>query len=229
MSHSARVSRLLLVLTIGVLFCLAASAALAADPLVQVMQGTVITAGGGEFEIDVLNGSLPHVNSAQTGSYPPTDTGSFRTFCIQLDQNVNYFQQYYAKVSDTTDTGDALNPGVALLFHLWNRPGGLGGYNYGAGRDAAATELQDVLWSVQFGTVLASPTVRQQAWLAIASTAVGTGNVKVLQLRGPVPPGTGRAQDMLIEVDGSKVPEPGTLALLAIGGLPVLPFLRRRR
>lgn len=182
---------------------------------------------GGEFQVRITGGALTHVNSTQTeGQYTP----GFRTFCIQTGQTFTPGKEYSAVVSSLTNHTAPylpLNKGAAYLFHLWNKGNmNVGGqaydYTEGAGRSASAGHLQRVLWKLQYGTgTMSGP--EETAWYAAGAGFAGdVGTVAILNLHAL--DGSGDYQDQLIET-----PEPTSLALLALGGLPVLPILRRRR
>jgi len=226
-------SRIFIALIVAATLCVGASAVRAASPTVRVYQdlGQYSSGSGGEFNVAITAGPLSHANSARTeGSRSP----GFQTFCIQKSQYFIPGNQYTAKVSEYTNhtTHDLLKAEVAYLFHWWNT-GTMSGYDYtyGAGRTQSAGHLQNVLWALQYGGSVAAGT--EYDWWKKAKDDVanglwsGRGAVRVLQLTGdPTWPGTvnGDYQDQLIET-----PEPASLALLAIGALPVLPVIRRRR
>lgn len=203
---------------------------------------------GGEFEARIIQwqDSTP-VTSVKTyyqnhgGSYGPTQ---FATFCLQTNQVFYPGSQYYVDIADATDHKAAdikpLAESVKRLFHRWNAHQ-LDGYDYDdlgtsvQSRRNSAQKLQNLIWYLQSGGAVGSynagdATVRD--WYTDATTLAGqTGStrVRVMRLYSGWPPrddGTMDGQDQLIEV---ATPEPTTVALLAIGALPVLPLIRRRR
>jgi len=191
---------------------------------------------GGEFDVWGFNG----LHSTSTASH--NGQPGFRSFCLQIHQDVYEGQPYNLVLATETDHGEhvQLAPQVAYLFHQFNA-GALNQYDYTygtAGRRASATDLQAVIWYFQaqlgmtdgYGVVgysWATMSQRARDWATEANTAVDgawghtLGGVKVMQLFAQN--GTD-GQDLITET-----PEPASLALLAIGALPVLPIVRRRR
>jgi len=242
MSSTAR--RTVLLLALVAVVCLGASLASAATPTVTIRQVFDTSVPGGEFDLQVRSGSLGFVASPQTRSdYAP----GFRTFCVQTSQDFNSGATYEAVVSTHTDhtvtDQHPLDPRVAYLFHQWNKGDMvLGSYAYDyarntLGRRASGGHLQSVIWALQNGAAAPSDPI-ENAWYTAAHVAVngdaghgiapiwsGLGSVRVLNLESYDKNGNSLDwQDQLIET-----PEPATLALLAIGALPVLPIARRRR
>jgi len=238
----------LVVLVVAV--CAAGSAAYAFDGAVQVYADSPWGAqnpynyGGGEFDVSVVSGNLHQFTSVAPG-HPGTD---FATFCAQEHQNIYPGGVYDVTLAMATDHGMAipLTAGVAQLFHLWNA-GALSGYDYAnatydagqpeftTGRRGTAYDLQQVFWQLMYEGAVANgqnwlgpaPSytgARNQAgWYQFAKTTTsweGAEGVRIAQLGSDT-----LNQDIFVET----TPEPASLALLAIGALPVLPILRRRR
>jgi len=237
MSTKARIATLLVLVAVSVL-CIGASVSWAdiTGDHIKLYEDTTrySSSSGGEFQVEITAGSLPYVTSPQTkGDF----ANGFRTFCIQKSQSFNPNREYSVKVRTVTNHGTnvPLAPEAAYLFHLFNSGQmNLNGYAYsytdGVGpgsRTESATHLQHVLWGFMAGDTVYGAwenAWRQQAIDDVASGKwKGLGAVRVLQLH-PLSGSVLDAQDQLIET-----PEPGTLALLAVGALPALPFMRRRK
>jgi len=241
MSSTARRTAILLVL--AAMLCAGASAAWAD---VKVWKSDATFGSGGEFTVQILPGdSLRAITSTKTAEQA-TDIAKghgpngFRTFCVQAGQNFVYGAPYTWQIATSTDHSlphYPLTPQVAYLFHRWNS-GVLSGYNYnpttpdGSGkvRSDYAGQLQTAIWALMnqpgHGTPAAGTQAR--AWYDEANSHADTSihSVRVLRLYGPngAGPLSDDHQDQLIET-----PEPASLALLAIGALPILPIVRRRR
>jgi len=197
---------------------------------------------GGEFDVHVVSwdGNAPYTTQVATynQNYNTGWDTQFSSFCIQSYQTYYPGRTYYVELADATDhtTEVPLENSVKYLFHAWNRHQ-LDGYNYddqktdAAGRMASANKLQRVLWKLQGCAAGAIDDDQAQGWydMALANASVGKAlDVKVMRLYSTWSAAQGfggDGQDELVEV----TPEPTTLALLAIGALPVLPIIRRRR
>jgi len=187
---------------------------------------------GGEFQLNlteaagspkIVRGVTPH-------------SGNWTTFCAQLAQNITYTTYDYTIALETDNAPPIdrhqLTQTAAWLYHQWNagvlgQGQGVNAYDYadGAGRVSSAADLMSLLWNQMGELPTLTLSSRQAKWLQDAQSAVQTpeglaaiSGVRILQANGS-------NQDLFAEV----TPEPGTLALLAIGGLPVLPMIRRRR
>jgi hypothetical protein len=204
-------------------------------------------AQGGEFKIVTHNVTLGSNTTDWDGYYQPVASKygysdaagfDFPTFCVQKGETFSPGTPYGVFLRDTTNLGVPLDPGAAALYAKWYKMQ-LNGYNYansGNGRYSDATYLQRLIWW-RMGQVGSPGMTRQQLglpadakydqWYGIATTSSGsTQGVKVMQLGV-----NGGNQDMLVLTMGNGtplIPEPGSLALLAIGALGVLPLLRRR-
>jgi len=201
---------------------------------------------GGEFDVTVSqwNYAYAYVHTAKR----PQANG-FATFCVQTEQDFapGLGSPHNVTISNHTNNGTnrPLQATTAYLYHQFNA-GTLSNYNWSAsgyiGDNNRTSDLMGLFWYLQHEPYYMDPaydtkialTAQQQAWKTEAETAISTGawkgmgGVRVMQLHGRNPDGSNgaAAQDLLVELN---TPEPTTLALLAIGGLPVLPLIRRRR
>jgi len=233
------------------MLCVAASVSWADNTVVLSQPAGASYGNGGEFDVDITGGTVDHVTSPNTKG-----DQDFRTFCVQGATGVQYFTPgatYMVDVATSTDhTSKApLKAEVAYLFHLWNTGSmDLNNYQYdyvsGSGRSESARNLQRAIWALQWGNVGLSngtssadttlSSAMELAWYHQAIDDVdhgvwtGLGNVGVMRLYNVS--GGADAQDQLVEGTHPvppTVPEPASLALLAVGALPVLPIIRRRR
>jgi len=208
---------------------------------------------GGEFNVKVQTGTTFYQDAkAYGGSY------DFSTFCIQQNQVFSPGSTYTVHADIQSDGGQdiPLTSGLAWLFHQWNS-GALDGYVYNradaAGRLSSAVDLQEVIWQLMYDECVRlgkswsyggrseipnydSSRVNQLNWYtwAKAPPAAWQGKVYGVRVMKMYDAAGAPAQDFLYDQTSGpnpspKVPEPASLALLAVGGLPVLPFLRRRR
>jgi len=194
-----------------------------------------------------------HNYDDEPGVYGPTQ---FSTFCVQTHVNFSPGTSYGAILADTTSLGNGLTHDTKALFRLWNTKAlsqtalGANGYEYDdsvtpatkAQRKADAQSLQALLWYTLgeggYAGIYNESNLHanQAAWLAAARAYNGDlTHVKVMQLgRWVGDTFVADSQNQLVDTTASssvigKVPEPTSLVLLAMGGLPVLPLLRRRR
>jgi hypothetical protein len=213
---------------LGMVGAMAASVAggtAAAGPIVVAGDQVVFadgpgTTGGGEFTVTV-NG-----------------TWSFVTFCLQRTEYIDFSHAFtvdgvnpYALTDPVVNGGDGfgrdpISEQTAYLYTMF-RDGTLTGYNYGgAGHVSSANDLQRAFWMFENElamdasnpfVILANAAVDSNAWN-------GLGNVRVMNLSR----GTGRdyreAQDQL-----TLVPEPASMALVALGMGAVAAHRRLRR
>lgn len=193
--------------------------------------------GGGEFYADV-------VPFGASGEF------DFITFCLQRNE---YFTpgatMYVGGIGESTVSGnDPISEETAYLYTQF-RGNTLANYDTStsASYKASATSLQLAFWFLEgevtrnaagafvdaYTNAVLGTNVGADAYIQLAQNTVagggwsGIGEVRVLNLFGSYKNGvfTGDKQDQLTLAD---VPEPGTLALLLVGGVIGLVRSRRR-
>jgi len=215
---------------------LAGATAALADGVVMFQQGPWQNGSGGEFQAIQVAGDVGLLAGAASGFQP---INTFQTFCIEIQENINYGVQYNAKLSTAARNGsygssggsDALDPRTAYLYTQF-RLGTLAGYNYNGTntqRKASADALQRAIWFIE------EPGAAQglnNSFVALANAANWTdiGNVRVLNLNVRNSDGSdgANAQDQLSLL---IVPTPTAAGagMLALAGLMGGAHIRRRR
>jgi hypothetical protein len=182
---------------------------------------------GGEF-------NLTHQN---LGFVPVGLTGSdvFESFCLEKTESIAFNFLFWANVTTAAVNGgngggnpDPLDPKTAYLYQQFIT-GVLVDYDYGVGdggtlRSRSADDLQSVIWFLEDEEAMSwtpGDGSRRDEWynLAVANAGDTIGNVRVINLFSDAQ-GTQPNQDQLV-----LTPEPGSLVLLALGGV----FAWRRR
>jgi hypothetical protein len=189
------------------------------------------TTNGGEFIVTV-NG-----------------TWTFNTFCLQRTEYIDFSSAFtvdavspYAVWDSPANGGDPnagvtnghdnLSPETAYLYSKFSA-GNLTGYNFGAGRDASANDLQNAIWMFEQEI----PMDGSNQFVSLANSVVGgggwsgLGNVRVLNLSLR---GVGSQDQLFIlpagvpdTTDSTPVPEPGTLLMVVTGAAGLI--ARRRK
>jgi len=201
---------------------------------------------GGEFRVQAIPGDgswyqKPSDQGAMMAAYrKPTGQGGrygdlamdFATFCAQRTVYWADGAGPYDVTLDTqTDQGVALTPGAEYLYDLWYN-GTLAQYGYNtADRDADARELQRLIWWYMGEMPIYAPAdpnhAHWQQWKNLGDNPQPVFGVKIMKCKYL----GAESQDLMVlgkTNGGYLVPEPGSLALLAIGALGMLPLLRRR-
>jgi hypothetical protein len=199
--------------------------------------GPYFSGSGGEFTLlpsDDL-GYLVNGYDASTRDY--VQTGTFQSFCLEKleyiskDSAYNAVINYKAINGGAGPQGDPISIGTAYLYHEF-QSGTLVGYDYGTGRIASASLLQNAFWALEeeqgfdAGNPFESMVIAQYGSFADAKAdnywqiPVGVLNLTI--------PGAGLAQDMLV-CSTAPVPEPVTLLLLGSGLLGLAGFRRKMK
>jgi hypothetical protein len=183
---------------------------------ILVAQGPYESRGGyrdGEFYV------------TPTGVSGLSDGVQISAFCMELTESIAVGNTYNAVVNTVTVKGsapvsDPLSPKTAWLYHQFQT----GAIVLDTG--AKATDFQYAIWKLEdedtqvpadWATIIWTPEAEAYYQMALASPWTDIGNVRVLNVTtlAGMP-----AQDLI-------VPEPATLAMLAIGCAAMV--VRRRR
>lgn len=200
------------------LAALAALSGAASAGVVRLDTNAYSFGNGGEFTATPLSGFL-----GLTGLTSDLSPDSFETFCIERSEEFNPGHSYIGVLNTGATNGseasgfDPIDARTAYLYTNF-RMGTLAGFDYGAGRQASAGELQAAIWYIEgeggspnaFVT-LANAAVSSSAW-------TGTGDVLAINMFDQA---GGNHQDQL-----TLVPTPGAVALVGLGALSIG---RRRR
>ena len=228
------------------------SAALAADRWVvtqdgfNVLETEITTHGwGGEFQVytDWTGYFDPSGHTAGYTTGGPGDM-KFATFCLNSNKEIHWGTTYHFD-----DAQDLLAPANGAIAYLYDRfySGTLYQYAYSdnalgdtnnedSQRAKDAQQLQRMFWQLSESghgwnwAPSADPIQNKYyVWWDTAQDymTADVDGVKVMRLSGDT-------QDLMTLVWDAEhvqppIPEPGTIALLATGGLGLLPLLRRRR
>jgi hypothetical protein len=175
---------------------------------------------------------------------PDADTELFRTFSMQRDEFMDFHKHGFEVVgisNKVQQQNDTLDWRTAYLYTQF-RNGSLSGYDYGAGRDSSANELQEAIWAIEGEVYVADGQALN--WINLASEAIqdglwsGTGAVKILNLtwataRGDHEQGQGATDVLFLDAEGPPnnevVPEPSSLAVWSLLGFAGAAFAWRRR
>ncbi len=207
---------------VAAVVALAGSAFAGFDGIGTISQNPFSAGNGGEFTITPSAGFI-----GLTGLPADLTNTSFESFCVETNENFSPGGSYNMNLNTVAIMGGSggpsypLQPETAYLY--WNfRNGTLIGYDYGAGRQASAGDLQQAIWFLQGG----QPGGANNAFVALATAAVaggswsGIGDVRILNVYA----GTdGLAQDQL-----TIIPTPGSAALIGLGTLAAAGGRRRR-
>ncbi|MFT3686235.1 MAG: PEP-CTERM sorting domain-containing protein [Phycisphaerales bacterium] len=208
-----------IVLCVAALSAVAGSA-LAYDGVATVTQNAYSSGSGGEFTVTPTSGYL-----GEAGLPADLSNSSWESFCMEHNEVFSPGGSYNMNINVAAVEGGAGGPSLALdprtAYLYWNfRMGTLLGYDYGAGRQSTAGDLQAAIWYIQGNQAGGS----NNYFVALAETVIGLGgwsgigDVRVLNVYD----GNGNlAQDQL-----TIVPTPGAAALMGLG---MIGAARRRR
>jgi hypothetical protein len=178
-------------------------------------------------------------------AYPlqASDTAAYKTFCVQLEQQVfvnagsgwAYSVSALGYSNDTPDTARSMTSQTAWLYASF-RDGSLPGYvndavheaavQYGIWRSMGYSDCDIVnagedLYTARGG---AKGLYYSLGWDHTPASWSGYGDVQIAVIRSARD--NAMAQDVLVMSRNGSVPEPATLSLLAVAGMALL---RRRR
>ncbi len=200
-----------------------------------VVQSMLVSSASAIVQVNVgdllkFSNGLGGNGGGEFGALVNGGPGSFVTFCVERGESLNFTDSFVVSAISTTsqNSGVALHAGTADLFSRFHN-GNLLGYTGTAGQQ---TSLQLAIWFFQ-GQLAIGPSLvatyaadaGAQAYVLSAAGAVGTGAVKILNMRTLAAAGQqdSPAQDVLI------VPEPASvLAWSLIGGCFVVGNRLRR-
>lgn len=201
-----------------VLLSACAAASVASGAMIRLDTSALSNGSGGEFTATPSAGFL-----GLTGLFADLSPDTFQTFCMETSEQFAPGTTYVGVINSGAVAGsepsmfDAIDPRTAFLYTNF-RLGTLVGYDYGAGRNASAGDLQNAIWFIE------GEGGANNAFVALANTAVGTGSwiglgdVRVVNI---VDGDGNRKQDQL-----TLIPAPSALALAGAG---LLAASRRRR
>lgn len=194
--------------------------------------------GGGEIAAAQYSGSPGY---ASMGSGVQVSPWLFQTFCLEVNENLQYGTLLNFTASDSAVLGgtgggspDPLSAATAWLYtQFWN--GVLDDYDYtlGSGRTESATALQLAIWQLEDeidgNTALESHydgNTQAQAWVTAALNSGWTDihEVMVLNLTN----NDGQHLQSLLVVTPIPLPPAALLGLGLLGGVGGLGLLRRR-
>jgi hypothetical protein len=208
------------VICVAALSAVAGSAFAGYDGVAVVTQNAYSAGSGGEFTVTPTFGYL-----GEAGLPADLSNNSWESFCMEHNEVFSPGVSYNMDINVAAVQGGAGGPSLALdprtAFLYWNfRMGTLPGYDYGAGRQASAGDLQAAIWYIQGNQAGGA----NNSFVALADLVVGLGvwtgigDVRVLNVYD----GNGNlAQDQL-----TIVPTPGAAALMGLG---MIGAARRRR
>lgn len=199
------------------LAALAVGASCASAELIRFDTGPFSSGSGGEFVATPISGFL-----GLTGLPADLTPDTFETFCMETSEQFQPGTIYDGALNTGAIMGsvggfDPIDDRTAFLYTNF-RYGTLAGFDYGAGRQASAADLQNAIWFIE------GEGGANNAFVALADAAVssfawaGLGDVRVINVMDEA---GNLKQDQL-----TLVPAPGALGLVGLTGLLVS---RRRR